>query len=57
MVHAIYRLNIFGGKDARSQMRSPHGDGPGMPPPGMGPGNRGGGFGGGMPRRGGFGGF
>ena len=54
MVHAIYKINLFGGKQAREQMRPPHGvGGPGMPPPGMG---RGGNFGGGRPR-GGFGGF
>ena len=54
MVHAIYKINLFGGKQAREQMRPPHGvGGPGMPPPGMG---RGGNFGGGR-QRGGFGGF
>ena len=54
MVHAIYKINLFGGKQAREQMRPPHGvGGPGMPPPGMG---RGGNFGGGR-LRGGFGGF
>ncbi|MBR4380092.1 MAG: outer membrane beta-barrel protein [Bacteroidaceae bacterium] len=50
MVHFIYRLNIFGGRNARDQRRGP--DGPGGfqgPPPG------GGGFGGGRPG-GGFGG-
>lgn len=54
MVHAIYKINLFGGKQAREQMRPPHGvGGPGMPPPGMG---RSGNFGGGR-QRGGFGGF
>lgn len=51
MVHFIYRLNIFGGRNARDQRRGP--DGPGGfqgPPPG------GGGFGGGRPGGGGFGG-
>ncbi|MGN0282377.1 MAG: TonB-dependent receptor [Prevotella sp.] len=55
MVHAIYRLNVFGGKQAREQMRQPHGDRMQGPPPGMG--GRGGNFGGGRPPRGGFGGF
>ena len=55
MLHAIYKINLFGGKEAREQMRSPHGHGgPGMPPPGMG---RGVNFGGGRYMRGGFGGF
>ena len=55
MLHAIYKINLFGGKEAREQMRSSRGQGgPGMPPPGMG---RGGNFGGGRPMRGGFGGF
>ena len=51
MVHFIYRLNIFGERNARDQRRGP--DGPGGfqgPPPG------GGGFGGGRPGGGGFGG-
>ena len=59
MVHFIYRLNIFGGKNARQQQRGPgEGDFPpggfggGRPggfqgPPAGGGGNRGGGFGGG----------
>ena len=55
MVHFIYRLNIFGGKNARNQRRGPDGpDGFQGPPPG------GGGFGGGRPgggRPGGGGGF
>ena len=55
MLHVIYRLNIFGGKEAREQMR-----GPGGPGGRGGFGNRGGwgggrgGWGGGRP--GGFGG-
>ncbi len=42
MLHVVYRLNLFGGKDARQQMRNrrPDGDGPGGPPPGVGPGGR-----------------
>lgn len=32
MVHFIYRLNIFGGKGARSSMDGPHGRGPGFGP-------------------------
>ena len=57
MLHVIYRLNLFGGKNARQQMR---GGGPGEGPGNFGGGNRGGnrpggGFGGGRP--GGFGGF
>lgn len=60
MFHAIYRLNLFGGKDARQQQRGGPGfdrQGPGMGP-GMSPrgGFGGGGFGGGAPRGGGFGG-
>lgn len=50
MLHVIYRLNIFGGKDARMNMHGPGGDGPRpgrMPRGGMG-GHRGG-FGGGRP--------
>ncbi|MGI6223141.1 MAG: outer membrane beta-barrel protein [Prevotella sp.] len=51
MFHAIYRLNIFGGKEAREQMQPPHRPdfnrrdmrGPGGMPPG---GRRGGHFGG-----------
>ena len=49
MLHVIYRLNIFGGKEAREQMRGPGGPGDRR---GFGPGR--GGFGGGRP--GGFGG-
>jgi hypothetical protein len=61
MVHFIYRLNIFGGKNARQQRRGP-GEGPegGMPPSGFGGGRPGGGFqgppAGGGNRGGGFGG-
>ena len=57
MLHVIYRLNLFGNKEARREMRG-RGDGPGGPggpggpPPGGGPGGmrppRGGGFGGPM---------
>lgn len=51
MLHVIYRMNLFGSKEARREMRR----GPGMPPPGGpegrgnrgGRGGRGGGFGGG----------
>ena len=55
MLHAVYRLNLFGDKDTRRQMRGRPGDGEG---PGRPEGDRGGrggrdGFGGG---RGGFGG-
>ena len=52
MLRVQYRLNLFGGKEARQQMRQGRGDGPG------GPGGRyGGGHPGGMPPRmgGGFG--
>ena len=50
MLHVIYRMNLFGSKEARSQMRQ----GPGMPPDGPGgSGNRGSRGGG---SRGGFGG-
>lgn len=49
MLHVIYRMNLFGGKEARREMRRGPG-GPDGPRPG-GPGMRGGGFG-----RGGFGG-
>ena len=42
MLHVVYRLNLFGGKDARQQMRNkrPQGDGegPGGMPPGGAPG-------------------
>ena len=57
MLHAIYRLNVFGSKEMRDKMSNPpHGmGGPGMPP-GSSRGQRGGYFGGGRPR-GGFGGF
>ena len=55
MLHVIYRLNLFGGKDARMNMHGPDGEGPGrgshrggMPRGGMGGGPRGG-FGGGRP--------
>ena len=54
MVHAIYRLNLFGGKQARENMRNSRGNGgPGMPPGGFGGrgGFGGGGFGGGRPPR------
>lgn len=60
LFHAVYKLNIFGSKEARQKMQQ---GGPGFDRegPGMGPreGGRsggGGGFGGGMPRGGGFGG-
>ncbi len=53
MLHAIYRLNLFGGKDARDQMRGPGGRGGFGGGRGFGGGGRGG-FGGGG--RGGFGG-
>ena len=58
MLHVIYRMNLFGTKEARREMRN----GPGMPPgngPGGNRGNRGGnrgGFGGGGFGGGGFGG-
>ena len=62
MVHVIYRLNVFGDKETRREMRGrgpgdgpDRGDGPGMggpPPGGGGPG----GGGGGRPMGGGFGG-
>ena len=52
MLHVIYNVNLFGGKENRDKMR-PSG-GPegreGMPPMPQGRGNRGG-FGGGMPPR------
>ena len=52
MLHVIYNVNLFGGKENRDKMR-PNG-GPegreGMPPMPQGRGNRGG-FGGGMPPR------
>ncbi|WP_314815727.1 TonB-dependent receptor [Hoylesella nanceiensis] len=52
MLHVIYNVNLFGGKDARSKMRRGGGpEGPeGMPPMPQGGGKRGG-FGGGMPPR------
>lgn len=42
MLHVVYRFNLFGGKDARQQMRKnrPEGEGPGGPPPGGMPGGR-----------------
>lgn len=49
MLHVIYRLNLFGGKQARDDMRGNRGRDDRMPPPGGGRGNRGGmggGFGG-----------
>lgn len=53
MLHVIYRVNIFGGKDARMNMQhGPDGDGPGRgdrPRGGMGGGGHRGGFGGGRP--------
>jgi hypothetical protein len=48
MVRVIYRLNIFGGKGGRDQMRRA-GFGPGMGRPGMPPGGMRGGMGGGRP--------
>ena len=52
MVHAIYRLNLFGGKQARENMRNSRGNGgPGMPPGGFGGRGGFGGFGGGRPPR------
>ena len=69
MVHVIYRINAFGGRQARQMMRGMGGmgfggPGMGMPPGGGGRGGRGGGgrggfgggFGGGRPMGGGFGG-
>jgi len=54
MLHVIYRLNLFGTKEARQGMRGP---GFGGPPDRGGRGRRGGGgFGGGRPPGGGFGG-
>lgn len=55
MLHVIYRLNLFGGKNARQQMRGGGGPGEGPAPGNFGNGRPGGGFGGGRP--GGFGGF
>ena len=54
MLRVQYRLNLFGGKEARQQMRQGRGDGPGGGRYGGGPG---GGRPGGMPPRmgGGFG--
>lgn len=56
MLHVIYRVNIFGGKDSRMNGNGPDGDGPGkgerrggMPRGGMGGGGHRGGFGGGRP--------
>ena len=53
MVHAIYRLNLFGGKEARDNMRNGRPDfnhpgmrGPGPGGPGPGPRGHFGGFGG-----------
>lgn len=43
MVHVLYRLNIFGGKDARNQMRDRRGGFPGGFPGGFGGGYHGGG--------------
>ena len=42
MLHVVYRFNLFGGKDARQQMRKnrPDGEGHGAPPPGGMPGGR-----------------
>ena len=70
MVHLIYRINAFGGRQARQMMRGMGGMMPGMMPGGMPPGGMGGGmpagggrpmggggFGGGRPMGGGFGGF
>lgn len=50
MLHVIYNVNLFGGKENRDKMRPSGGPegGEGMPPMPQGKGNRGG-FGGGMP--------
>jgi hypothetical protein len=59
MLHVVYRLNLFGGKEARQQMRNnrrPDGDGPGMPPGGPGGGDNKKRFGNGRPPRIGMGG-
>ena len=63
MFKASYRLNLFGGREAMKQKRNGGQDfdreGPGMGPPPGGqrpPGSRSGGFGGGRPPSGGFGG-
>lgn len=52
MLHVIYNVNLFGGKENRDKMRPSGGPegGEGMPPMPQGKGNRGG-FGGGMPPR------
>ncbi|MBR4266559.1 MAG: TonB-dependent receptor [Bacteroidales bacterium] len=51
MLHVIYRLNIFGNKDARNGHGGPGGFGPGGFPGGRGGQGRPGGFPGGMPPR------
>lgn len=56
MVHFIYRLNIFGGRNARQQQRRGPGDFQGPPPSDFNGGGRPGGFGGGGGRPGGGGG-
>lgn len=57
MLRVNYRLNLFGTRESRRQMRGMGGMGPGMGGGfGGGRGNRGGGFGGGRPAGGGFGG-
>ena len=53
MLHVIYKFNLFGGKEARQQMRGPRGERPGFGGPG---GMRPGGMGGQRPPQGGFGG-
>ena len=58
MLHVVYRLNLFGGKEARQQMRNhgPNndGDGPVGPPPGGTPPGGRRPFGSGRPMGGGF---
>ena len=50
MLHFVYRLNIFGGKEAREKMKGRSGfGGPGGPGFGGPGGGRPGGFGGGRP--------
>ena len=58
MLHVVYRLNLFGGKEARQQMRNHRpnndGDGPVGPPPGGTPPGGRRPFGSGRPMGGGF---